>query len=114
MRRMTAVERGREAHLGPHGVGVRRHLLLAVAVGSLRLRGSLMGAEGEGKVSERVREYTGARGSLFSRLAPGRWVLWMGNASRDDAIAIEKKDGTRTCMVSEGHRSLRRPVMRPR
>ena len=94
MRRVTAVERGRDAHLGPHGVGVRRHLLLAVAVGSLRLRGSLMGAEGEGKVSERVREYTG------SRLAPGRWVLWMGNASRDDAIAIEKKDGTRTCMVS--------------
>ena len=56
MRRVTAVERGRDAHLGPHGVGVRRHLLLAVAVGSLRLRGSLMGAEGEGKVSERVRE----------------------------------------------------------
>lgn len=57
MRRMTAVERGRDAHLGPHGVGVRRHLLLAVTVGSLRLRGrSLMGAEGEGKVSERVRE----------------------------------------------------------
>ena len=112
VRRMSVVERGCEAHLGPHGVGVRRHLLVAVTVGSLRLRGSLR--RGEGRHGQRAREANGGSPRFVLQAGAGRWVLWMTNASRFETIAIGIKDRTRTCMVSGGQRSLRRPVMRPR
>jgi len=78
---MSVVERGCEAHLGPHGVGVRRHLLVAVAVGSLRLRGSLR--RGEGRHGQRAREANGGSPSFRST----GWRRKMGVVD-DERVAV--------------------------